>query len=1033
MGCELRWTAHGEPALDALAEVVQAARVADPLAPVTVVTPTPAVAVASRRALARRLGGTIGIGFAAPAALAELVAAPQLAAGGLAAAPVEAVVAAVRVALRAAPGAFGPIAAHRRTWEGVAAALRELDGVDAGALARVRAGGAVAAELVRLLGEVRAVVGPLGPSGALRAAAEAVRAGGPAVAALGTVAVLFPTGLSPSEVALLAAVAEQRPVVVLAGATGDEALDRALGDELAPLVGASPAPSGAPVAGPVPTEIVSANDIDDEVRATVRRLLALADAGTPLSQLALVHPSGPPYARTVADVLSETGVPFAGPSVHRLSQTVAGRVLLGLLDVDRSGFGRQEVVDLWATGVVVDDAGVPLPATRFDERSRRLGVLRGANRWHEALARDDSRTDHADRRADNERLRRAIGTLEDLCAERPTTWADVAPWAESVLDRLCGPVRRRSWPESELAADDAVRAVLARLASLEPVDPGPEPEVIRDTVRSALDVAAPRSGRAGEGLLVTTLDAPPLVPLAAVAVVGLVEGHAPRVGGSDDGLLPDQLRREVGLPVADDHQQRQRRALLAALASASEARIVTHARHDQRSGRALVPSRWLARLVEQRTGHRPDTEELLAGTPVDGVTLVPSHGAGLAEVAAGRLAPLHAGELALAALVADGSLDRHPAAAAPALAAGAALLQGRRSPDFTRFDGNLDGDGVDVTELGVLSPTSLETYARCPRRWFFAQALHLRPLDRPEDVHRLEPRERGSLAHAALERFFEEAIEAGRVPPPGQRWAEAARERLREITDACCAEAEARGITGHPRWWEHDRAEIHRVLQRVLDGDDLHRAEFGATPVAVELTFGRDGAPPLAVDLGDGRTILLSGQADRVDAGDGSVVVWDYKYAGTTEYEGLDTDEANGGDPLGGGTKVQLVAYAMAAAESRGLPDDAEVHAWYWFLKPPHTNHRAGYPVGPRLRERFRQVLRVLADGIAAGHFPARPGEHLYHRGNFAHCAWCEFDAICPRDRDDEWDRAREHEPLAPLVALLEEGSGVLETAGEGR
>jgi len=1029
MGCELRWTAHGEPALEALAGVVAAARAADALAPVTVVTPTPAVAVGTRRALARRLGGSIGVHFAALGTVAEQLAAARLAVEGGAPAPAEAVVAAVRVALGQSPGVFEPIATHRRTWERVAGALGELDGVDGAGLQRVASAGAVPAELVRVLTDVRARLGRLGASGALQLATEVAVAGEPALAALGTVVVHLPSGPRPAEVTLLAAVAEHRPVVVLAGATGDAELERWLAQQLAPLGELGPPPA---LPAAVPSEIVSANDVDDEVRGAARRLLALADAGTPLDRLALVHPSGPPYARIVADVLAGTGLPVAGPSVHRLAQSVAGRVLLGLLEVDRSRFGRQEVVDLWATGVVVGGDGRPVASARFDERSRRLGVVRDAARWHDVLTADDARTDDPDRRAENQRLREAVAVLEELCATRPATWADVAPWAGEVLDRLCGPVRRRSWPDQELAAADAVRAALGRLAALADVEPEPTTEVLRDTIRTTLDAPAPRTGRAGAGLLVTTFDAPPLVPLDAVAVVGLVEGHMPRVGG-DDGLLGDELRRAVGLPATDDHQRAQRRALLAAFASASSTRIVTHARHDQRSGRALVPSRWLAELVEQRSGHRPETEELLAATPVAGVTLVASHGAGLADVAAGRLAPLDAHEHALAALVADGSLDHHPAAADPVVAAGAALVRARRSPDFTRFDGNLDGDGIDVTELGVLSPTSLETYARCPRRWFFAHALGLRPLDRPEEIHRIQPRDRGSLAHAALERFYEEAIAAGAVPAPGQRWSDAQRSRLREITDSCCAEAEDRGITGHPRWWEHDRAEIHRVLQRVLDGDDQQRAAFGTVPVAVELTFGRDGVPPLAVDLGDGRSVLLAGQADRVDAGSGRVVVWDYKYSGPGEFVALDADEADGGDPLAGGTKVQLVVYAMAAAQAADLPEGTEVHAWYWFLKPPHTNARLGYPVGPALRRRFRQVLRVLADGIAAGHFPARPGEHQYHRGNFEHCARCDFDAICPRDRDDEWRTARQHPALATFAELVESGSGTLAAARQGR
>jgi ATP-dependent helicase/nuclease subunit B len=199
----------------------------------------------------------------------------------------------------------------------------------------------------------------------------------------------------------------------------------------------------------------------------------------------------------------------------------------------------------------------------------------------------------------------------------------------------------------------------------------------------------------------------------------------------------------------------------------------------------------------------------------------------------------------------------------------------------------------------------------------------------------------------------------------------------------------------------------------------------------VELTFGRHGAPPLEVDLGDGRTIRLAGQADRVDVGrlaGGGVraVVWDYKYASPRPFEDLVRDEGKGGDPLAAGTKIQLVAYAMAAAASPslGLPEgDLEVHARYWFLRPPETGRTIGYAVDDDLRRRFAGVLGVVADGIGQGRFPARPGGHQYHLGTFEHCAWCDFDAICPRDRDEEWERVREHPVLAPIRRLAEDGS----------
>src|SRR3546814_19839137 len=122
----------------------------------------------------------------------------------------------------------------------------------------------------------------------------------------------------------------------------------------------------------------------------------------------------------------------------------------------------------------------------------------------------------------------------------------------------------------------------------------------------------------------------------------------------------------------------------------------------------------------------------MAGHDVEGVVLVASHGAALLDVAAGAAAPLHPEEQALASLLRTQSFESHPAASDPVLVAGATLLAARRSDAFTRFDGNLDGAGIDVTAMGVLSPTSLETYATCPRTWIFPHALKLTASDRPD-------------------------------------------------------------------------------------------------------------------------------------------------------------------------------------------------------------------------------------------------------------------------------------------------------------
>ena len=127
-----------------------------------------------------------------------------------------------------------------------------------------------------------------------------------------------------------------------------------------------------------------------------------------------------------------------------------------------------------------------------------------------------------------------------------------------------------------------------------------------------------------------------------------------------------------------------------------------------------------------------------------------------------------------------------------------------------------------------------------------------------------------------------------------------------------------------------------------------------------------------------------------------------------------------------GGTKLQLVAYGMAAAERHEAP---EVHAAYWFLRPDAQKPEVGYPVDDALRARFRGVLAVLTDGIGTGRFPARPGEYQWHRGTHEHCSWCDYDDICPRDRDEEWERVRFDPSLRGVARLADEGSSSVLTA----
>lgn len=1041
MAVESTWAPVGVAAFDALVATIDAARTEDSLRPVSVVTPTPAAAVRLRRALARRSDGIAAVSFQSLDALAEQIAAPFLGGDVVVGVDREVVLAAIRSELAIRPGRFAAISHHRSTWETLARTVGEVASLSDGARRSIAGEGGLGAEVIRLHDAVSAAVGIGGRVEVVRAAIARIEAHPAALDALGPVIVHDPGRLDRPAVQLLRAIATAGELTLLGGLTGVAAVDRVTADVVQSVGGAPPTEDDVPPPA-VPTHVLSTNDVDDEIRAAIRALLEAVGDGAPLHAMALVHPSGPPYARSVAEILRASGIPFSGPSTETLGHTSPGRVVLGLLDIAAHRFSRQSVVDLWSSGVVVGADGSVVRSVALDHRSRRLGIIGGRRDWAERVASrrawldahpvdpvdgDEERTQrrHDRRSAERDELDQiewAVDQTATLLDALPTEWNELGDWIGDVLDTLCGPLTRRTdWPGHELDADTAIRTVVGRLGALDAVDPGPARAAVIDTLRSVLDTPAPRRGGSGSGLLVTTLDQPPSVPLHAVAVVGLAEGHLPRVG-RDDVLLSDTLRRSVGLPIADDQTLDQQRSLAASLASATDLRVLTYARCDQRSGRRQVPSRWLVDAVELTSGQRPRSEALISGSPVVGVDVIESHVAAARRVAAGAVA-LDEAEYRMAALsAADTDFDSHPAVLDAVVLAGATLARHRVADAFTRFDGNLAGRGIDVLAPGErhLSPTGMETYATCPRRWFFRNGLGIGEVDRPEEVDRLQPRDKGTLAHAILERFVGEAIDAGTVPAPGSPWPASALERLAEIAVEEFEDFERRGLTGHPRWWEFDRSEILQVLGSTLRHDDVLRAVTRSTPVAVELTFGRDGVEPLGVRLDDGREVPIAGQADRVDVVPGGVRVYDYKYASAGPYKPLNKALSDGGDPLDRGRRLQLVAYAEAAAAQRGV-DSAS--AWYWFLKPGHTGTHVGYEITDEHRHLFRTTLRILVDGVGDGLFPAHSGPDDWFVGTNENCGYCEFNDICPADREEEWERVRADPALTDLVRLAEDGA----------
>jgi RecB family exonuclease len=344
-------------------------------------------------------------------------------------------------------------------------------------------------------------------------------------------------------------------------------------------------------------------------------------------------------------------------------------------------------------------------------------------------------------------------------------------------------------------------------------------------------------------------------------------------------------------------------------------------------------------------------------------------------------------------------VDSPPARLDRRLRTGLLAARWRLGERFTRFDG-LVGEGrvTPFDPAHPVSATRLELYAQCPRKFLFERVLGIHKRTLPEELWRIEARDRGSLVHAVLEQYVVERV---RGEPRSLA-------RLLEIAETHLNEATAGGMVGKALLWRLERAAILR---------DLHvffAEEAGLEPVAAELGFGSDeddAAPPLAVALPDGSQVGFRGRIDRIDHGvDGELLVSDYK---TGRQAGIaDLKE----DPLEKGRRLQLPLYALAARQATGW--GGRVVARYWMVSSNRAAAQYRLELTEPVERHFTEVVGRIARGIEAGCFPGIPGEP--RDGGFAGCTWCDFDKVCPADRDRQWAAKRSGAELAAVADLLD-------------
>jgi ATP-dependent helicase/nuclease subunit B len=345
----------------------------------------------------------------------------------------------------------------------------------------------------------------------------------------------------------------------------------------------------------------------------------------------------------------------------------------------------------------------------------------------------------------------------------------------------------------------------------------------------------------------------------------------------------------------------------------------------------------------------------------------------------------------------------------------------RASDNFTGYDGFVPAAGVDLNPTRAnsrrVSPSRLETFGVCPRKFFFHYGLGIAsPAEHVVDSEQwLDALAHGSLIHAVFEEFLRGLTAENRIPDLANDLPELYSVLHRKI-------AILRDVIPIP-----NQDAYHRQLQRLektceifLRREQLHCHDTGAVPWIFEASVGLgeqptsvvDLADPVPLRLSDGRVLQVGGRIDRIDRiGDPeslNFAIWDYKSGSSWGFDAA--------DPMRQGRKLQPFLYVgmLRHRLAANFGDDARVNYFGYFFPSPRME-------GLRLQWTTAElasgdaVLRHICDAISAGAFPATAEKQ--------DCRFCDYLPICGDPSETAASSLRQlqscaHKALDPLRQL---------------
>ncbi len=761
-------------------------------------------------------------------------------------------------------------------------------------------------------------------------------------------------------------------------------------------------PHDAPACADSSVHITSAPDQTREAREIARAIFGLVrEQDYIFDEIGVFLREPATYAPLLVETFASLGIPYTLADGLPLLQTRAGKAVQALCLILAEDFARQRVFEfLW---IVRDSFPAPLGAAvsaadlaQWEALAVEAGIVRGAQEWRIRLAalEEDDQQGERGREADTGQvqvlctfirfMQRFLSDAAEVLVQQ--TWTG---WIAHFLQVCRSYV---SWTADDMQSDGLqIEEALRGQDYLFQSNGAVQTEAWADSVCVILSQVRQRQNVVhADGVFLSDLTQAWGRPFRAVIIPGLVaESLAtqpyrdPILHDADRQHLAEVLSTEVPLR----RQQVEYEQLLFTLAtqSAQERLLLTYPRSV--GGASQSPSLLLLQIVSALCGRPAALADLekrsqwVSSDPLDGIS--PQHVLDTLEL---HLACVERAKSTGSPQPVEYGLQTLPFFAPAARA----MFQRLELPQLTAFDGLIEAEAVQTTLRQHLFPhglrlsaSALESYARCPFRYFLSVVLHLTPLEQPEHIMTILPRDRGVLLHDILHDFFSQLRTADRLPLATQDLPEL-QTLLRHVSEEHFSRFAWRRPVGLPLLWEMEREQLSRRLQAFLKRD---YGEVGFCPEAFEVQFGLGDEetakvaphffPPQSIPftLDTGEDVQLRGRIDRVD------VYHERNCARILDYK---TGKAPSGC-FAGGTALQLSLYLFAAQYLR--PDLTWVSSEYTSVDGSAQTQKSVFPLATLTSTlgTLRTIVTRLAEGISSGQFFLAPDS----------CMPCAFPQIC--------------------------------------